>query len=497
MMTGVPGESVSPASVSLKLGYVWMISAVAALGGLLFGYDWVVIGGAAKFYEAFFHLKDTAAVVAAGASVGQRIWANAISPVGWAQSCALLGCFAGAVLAGTLSDRFGRKPLLMLAAANFVGSSIGIAFVGTFGGFITWRILGGLSIGLASAVSPMYISEVAPAGKRGLLVAVNQLTIVIGILAAQFVNWLIARPVPDGLSPGQFALTWNATTGWRWMFAACAVPAAVFLAGSFFVPESPRWLAKAGRDAAALKVLGRMGGARFAEQAVGEIKATLGNDTGKARFRDLFARRMAPILFLGCLLAVLQQFCGINVIFNYAGEIFTRAGFNMNDALTGIVATGSVNFLFTFAALFLVDRLGRKPLMVFGFGSLAAIYVAIGYGYHLKEAGTALSPYFFLGLVLAAIAAYAMSLAPVTWVLIAEIFPNRVRGTAVSVAVGALWIACFILTYTFPILKTLLGTAAVFWIYAGICLFGLIMMVFFLTETKGKTLEQIEQERGI
>jgi MFS transporter, SP family, xylose:H+ symportor len=496
MMTDVPEKTEEKAVPGLRMGYVWMISAVAALGGLLFGYDWVVIGGAAKFYEAFFRLKDTAAIVAAGATVWQKIWANALSPVGWAQSCALLGCFAGALLSGTLSDRFGRKPILMIAAANFVVSSVGIAFVGTFSGFIVWRILGGLSIGLASAVSPMYISEVAPVEKRGLLVAVNQLTIVIGILAAQFVNWMIARPVPDGLTPEKFALSWNVTVGWRWMFAACAVPAAVFLAGSFFVPESPRWLAKAGRDARALKVLGRMGGEAYARQAVGEIKTTLGSEGGKARFRELFEKRLAPVLLLGCLLAVLQQFCGINVIFNYAGEIFTRAGFNMNDTLTSIIATGSINFLFTFVALFLVDRIGRKPLMIFGFAGLTLIYIAIGYGYHLKAAGATLSPYLFLGLVLAAIATYAMSLAPVTWVLISEIFPNRIRGTAMSVAVGALWIACFILTYTFPILKTLLGAAATFWIYAGICAFGVFVMIFLLTETKGKTLEQIEKERA-
>ncbi|MBN1939144.1 MAG: sugar porter family MFS transporter [Candidatus Aminicenantes bacterium] len=495
MIAEAPQSDGNKAPTGLNMKYVWTISAVAALGGLLFGYDWVVIGGAAKFYEAFFRLTDTAAIVAADATVGQRIWANALSPVGWAQSCALLGCLAGALLAGTLSDRFGRKPVLIAAAANFVVSSLGIAFVGTFGGFIAWRILGGLSIGLASAVSPMYISEVAPAEKRGLLVAVNQLTIVIGILAAQFANWLIARPVPAGLSPEQFALSWNATTGWRWMFAACAVPAAVFLAGSFFVPESPRWLSKAGREARALEVLSRMGGEGYALRAAGEIKATLGGDAEKARFRELFSRRMTPILLFGCLLAVLQQFSGINVIFNYAGEIFTRAGFDMNDTLTSIVATGSVNFLFTFVALFLVDRLGRKPLMIFGFGGLAAIYLAIGWAYRLKEAGSALSPYLFLALVLAAIATYAMSLAPVTWVLISEIFPNRIRGAAMSVAVGSLWLACFILTYTFPILKTIVGTSSTFWIYAGICAFGLVMMAAFLRETKGKTLEQIERER--
>ncbi len=490
----VGGGEKGPTGFNLR--YVGMISAVAALGGLLFGYDWVVIGGAAKFYEAFFHLTDTAVMAAAEATVGQRFWANALSPVGWAQSCALLGCLAGALLAGALSDRFGRKPVLIAAAADFVVSSLGIAFVGSFGGFIVWRILGGLGIGLASAVSPMYISEVAPAEKRGLFVAVNQLTIVIGILAAQFVNWLIARPVPSGLSPEQLASSWNATTGWRWMFGACAVPAAVFLAGSFFVPESPRWLAKAGREAQALNVLEKMGNGAAARRALGEIAATLGDEPGRARFRELFAPRMAPVLFLGCLLAVLQQFSGINVIFNYAGEIFTRAGFDMNDTLTSIIATGSVNFLFTFVALFLVDRLGRKPLMIFGFGGLTAVYIAIGYGYHLKAAGSPLSPYLFLGLVLAAIAIYAMSLAPVTWVLIAEIFPNRLRGAAMSVAVGALWLACFILTYTFPILKTLLGTAVTFWIYAGICVFGLAMMIVFLSETRGRTLEQIERDRA-
>ena len=179
-----------------NLGYIWMISIVAALGGLLFGYDWVVIGGAAKFYEAFFHLSDTAATVAATASFWDKVVANAVSPVGWAQSCALLGCLGGALASGALSDRFGRKPLLVAAAANFVLSSVGIAFAGSFSGFVAWRILGGVSIGLASNISPMYISEIAPANRRGLLVAINQLTIVIGILAAQFVNWMIARPVP-------------------------------------------------------------------------------------------------------------------------------------------------------------------------------------------------------------------------------------------------------------------------------------------------------------
>ena len=206
-------------AASVNPGYVWMISLVAALGGLLFGYDWVVIGGAAKFYEAFFHLSDTAASVATDATFWQKLVANAVSPVGWAQSCALLGCLIGALASGALSDRFGRKPILIAAAANFVLSSVGIAFAGTFQVFVLWRILGGVSIGLASNISPMYISEIAPASRRGLLVAINQLTIVIGVLAAQLVNWQIARPVPTGITPEAFAASWNVLSGWRWILA--------------------------------------------------------------------------------------------------------------------------------------------------------------------------------------------------------------------------------------------------------------------------------------
>jgi MFS family permease len=496
-------------------GYIWVICLVAALGGLLFGYDWVVIGGAAKFYEAFFHLKDTAMNVAADASFFEKVKANAISPVGWAQSCALLGCLGGALVSGALSDRFGRKPILVVAAFNFVASSIGIAFAGTFPVFVTWRILGGVSIGLASNISPMYISEIAPANKRGLLVAINQLTIVVGILAAQFVNWKIAQPVPPELSDllrslkdlkgpahdaaletylAGMAQTWNGATGWRWMFAACAVPSLLFFISSLFVPESPRWLTKAGRHDRAARVLARIGGDSYATAALAEIRTTLVHEDKHVRFRELFERGVLVVLGLGIFLAVFQQWCGINVIFNYASDIFTQAGFNMDDALTNIVATGVVNLVFVFVALFTVDRWGRKPLMLFGAAGLAVIYVALGYCYHLKAAGGGVSPVLFLVLVLAAIGTYSMSLAPVVWVLISEIFPNRIRGTAMSIAVGFLWIACFLLTYTFPIFKTLLGVSVTFWIYAGICVAGFLVILFRLPETKGKTLEQIEKE---
>jgi MFS transporter, SP family, xylose:H+ symportor len=479
---------------SFNATYVWMISAVAAMGGLLFGYDWVVIGGAAKFYEAFFHLKDTAALVAQDAGFWAKVKANAISPTGWAQSCALLGCLSGALVSGALSDRFGRKPLLILAAANFIASSIGIAFAQAFPVFVAWRILGGVSIGLASNISPMYISEIAPPARRGLLVAINQLTIVIGVLAAQFVNWCIARPVPDGMSAADFAASWNAVSGWRWMFAACAVPSVLFLVGSLFVPESPRWLTKAGAAERAERTLARIGGRDYASAAMGDIRATLVHEDKHVRLSELLDRRVLVVLGLGIFLAVFQQWCGINVIFNYAGEIFKQAGYNINDTLTNIVMTGLVNLVFTFVALFTVDRLGRRPLMLVGALGLAFIYAAIGYCYHLKGAGSAVPNTLFLALVLTAIGCYAMSLAPVTWVIISEIFPNRIRGTAMSIAVGFLWIGCFLLTYTFPIFNAVLGPAVTFWIYCGICAVGFVAILARLPETKGKTLEQIEQE---
>jgi MFS family permease len=516
MMTGA---SASADNTGVKpvynLGYIWLISLVAAMGGLLFGYDWVVIGGAAKFYEAYFHLKDTAMNVAADASFWAKVKANAISPVGWAQSCALLGCLGGALVSGWLSDRFGRKPMLVLAALNFVVSSLGIAFAQNFSVFVAWRILGGVSIGLASNISPMYISEIAPADRRGLLVAINQLTIVLGILAAQFVNWKIAEPVPQPISDQFAALknlsgaahdssldayltamaqTWNGTNGWRWMFAACAAPSVLFLLGSLFVPESPRWLTKAGLTERAEKTFGKIGGADYARAALADIRATVSHEDRHVKFSELFERGVLVVLGLGIFLAVFQQWCGINVIFNYASEIFTQAGFNMNDALTSIVATGVVNLVFVFVALYTVDRWGRKPLMLFGAAGLAAIYVAIGLCYHLKAGGSAVPPWVFLALLLAAIGTYSMSLAPVVWVLISEIFPNRIRGTAMSIAVGSLWIGCFLLTYTFPIFKTLLGVSVTFWIYAGICAVGLVVLLAKLPETKGKTLEQIERE---
>lgn len=453
--------------------YVWLMSVVAACGGLLFGYDWVVIGGAAKFYEAHFGLADA--------------WS-----IGWAQGCALLGCLVGALAAGGLSDRYGRKPVLLLAALVFVVSSIGNALAGTFTSFWLWRILGGIGIGLASNVSPLYIAEIAPARVRGMLVSLNQLTIVVGVFAAQVVNWQIAEPVTAGITTEALASTWNATTGWRWMFAACAIPSLLFLAGALLVPESPRWLASRGRTEEARRVLTKVGGENYAGAALQDIQATV--STGGVRLSALLDRRLVGVLLLGCGLAAFQQWCGINVIFNYAGEIFAQAGYDLNDVMTNIVATGTVNLVFTFVAIAAVDRLGRRTLLLIGSSALLAIYLALGACYAAKAAGVAVPPLAFLLLVLTAIGAYAMSLAPVVWVVISEIFPTRIRGAAMSVAVGVLWIACFLLTVTFPILNEHLGAAGTFWAYAGICLVGLVLVARHLPETKGRSLEDLERD---
>lgn len=461
----------SELKANYNLGYVWLISIVAAMGGLLFGWDWVVIGGAKPFFQRYFQLTTE-------------------TQIGWANSCALIGCLFGALAAGALSDRFGRKKLLIAASLLFAVTSIGNALAGSFVVFIVWRIFGGVAIGLASNLSPMYIAEVAPAQIRGKLVAINQLTIVIGILLAQFINWYLVRELPSGASDEFIRNSWFGQSGWRWMFGLTAAPSLLFFAGMLVVPESPRWLAKKGLTALAERILTKIGGVEYARAALTEIRSTLANEQSqKVRWSELLAPKMRKVLVLGLTLAVFQQWCGINVIFNYAEEIFHAAGYDISTVLKNIAWTGSVNLAFTFVALGVVDRGGRRPLMLFGSAALAAIYIAMGFCYSRGVQGLPM-----LLLVLAAISCYGMSLAPVTWVVISEIFPNRIRGAAMAAAVSFLWIACFLLTITFPILNKRLGTAGTFWLYAGICVAGFLFIKFKLPETKGKTLEQIERD---
>jgi SP family sugar porter-like MFS transporter len=451
--------------------YVWRVTLISAMGGLLFGYDWVVIGGAKPFYEKFFGLTTP-------------------SQIGWAMSSALVGCLVGALVSGGLSDRFGRKKLLILAAFLFTMTGILTALAPNFSIFIANRLLGGVAIGLASNLSPMYIAEISPAATRGKFVSVNQLTIVIGILAAQLANWLIAEPVPAGATAADILASWNGQAGWRWMFGAEAVPALLFFLLMFIVPESPRWLVKNGRVEEAGRVLAKVGGPGFAAEALADIRATLAaGEIGRVRFRDLLEPGLTKVLLIGIVLAVYQQWCGINVIFYYAQEIFTAAGYGVSDVLFNIVITGTVNLIFTLVAIRLVDRRGRKPLMMIGSAGLAVVFGLIGASYAVHSRGLHI-----LVLVVVAMALYALSLAPVTWVLLSEIFPNRIRGAAMSVSTFALWSACFVLTYSFPHLNKGLGSAGTFWIYAGISVLGFVFIKSRVRETKGKTLEQIERE---
>jgi sugar porter (SP) family MFS transporter len=449
--------------------FLLRISLISAMGGLLFGYDYVVIGGAKPFYERFFEIASSANLQA------------------WAMSSALIGCVAGAVLSGIVSDKYGRKKALLGSAFLFIIASLGTGLSGSFDVFVCFRLLGGIGIGLASAISPMYIAEITPSEMRGRFVSLNQMTIVIGILLAQIVNLLIADKVPDGASDQLIAASWNGQMGWRWMFWACGVPAVLFFLLAFFIPESPRWLLKVGKPKAAFPVLEKVGGSEYAQQEVDNIKASLSDVSEKVDFKALFNPVFIPILIIGVVLAVFQQWCGINTVFNYAEEIFSAAGYGVSDTLFNIVITGSVNLLFTFVAMFTVDKWGRKKLMVFGSIGLALDYILLGSAFFFHLKGVAV-----LALVVTAIAIYAMSLAPIVWVILSEIFPNRIRGAAMALATFALWVACFVLTYTFPLLNKSMGAAGTFWVYSGICLLGFIFIVIKLPETKGKSLEEIE-----
>lgn len=447
---------------------LWLAAAVSALGGLLFGYDWVVIGGAKPFYEAWFRLTEP----------GQQAWAI---------SCALIGCLAGAMASGVISDRLGRRRGLLIAALIFAVSSVGTAWAGSIDVFVAWRIVGGTAIGLASGLSPIYIAEIAPAAVRGRMVCLNQIAIVAGILGAQVVNLLIAEPVPAGATLAQIAASWNGTTGWRHMFLAAAVPSVAFLLGCLLIPESPRWYAARGDWDGATRALRRLGGAEYAAGALRAIRTSLGASRGRSLVDVLKEPRFVRVLGIGIVLAVLQQWCGINVIFNYAQEIFASAGYAVSDTLFNIVITGVVNSVFTLLALDTVERWGRRRLMLLGCAGLAVVYVLLGACYVAGWQGWPL-----LLLVVMAIACYAMTLAPVTWVALSEIFPNEARGACMAVATTALWTACFLLTYTFPLINKGMGTGPTFWLYAAICALGFVFVLKRLPETRGKSLEEIE-----
>ena len=440
--------------------FIYFICIVSALGGLLFGYDWVVIGGAKIFYEQFFFITDDP------------------NMQGLAMSIALAGCLLGALTTGTLADGYGRKPLLIIAAFIFLISAYGTGAYDDFIVFLIARFIGGIAIGIASGLSPMYIAEISPAEIRGKLVSLNQLAIVVGILAAQIVNWALAGDNQQ----------WNIEMGWRWMFWAEAFPALIFLVLAIIIPESPRWLAMNGKVEKARGIFNRIGGEAYAEQELKSI-ADMPVQKEEGGLSVLFSKPYRLVLMIGIIVAVFQQWCGTNVIFNYAQEIFQGAGYDVDNTFINIVVTGIANLIFTFVAIYTVDRLGRRALMLIGAGGLAAIYLMLGACYYFQVSGI-----FMVALVVLAIACYAMSLGPVTWVLLSEIFPGKVRGIAVATSTIALWIGSFTLTYSFPFLNQGLGTYGTFWIYTAICALGFVYFYRVLPETKGKSLEELENK---
>jgi SP family xylose:H+ symportor-like MFS transporter len=432
--------------------YVLRISFISALGGYLFGFDFAVIAGALPFLKTVFSLSSW--------------W------VGFLTGSLALGCIMGCLLAGSLADRFGRKPGLIVAALIFMLSSFGMAMAQGFVFFVAMRFCAGIGVGMASMLSPLYIAEISPAPSRGRNVAINQLTIVAGILITNLVNYALAGKGEDV---------------WRWMFGLGMAPSGLFLIGLIWLPESPRWLIQAGKREKAEAILKKIGNGEYAKRTVNDITGSFAKTVVQHSYAALFSRNMRPVVLVGIALAVLQQFCGINVVFNYTSTIFASLGATVNEQLFQTVAIGVVNLVFTIVAMWQVDRIGRRPLMLFGFAGLAIWYILLAFLLinHAPSGWVSL-------VILAAIATYAVSLAPVTWVLIAEIFPNKIRGLASSLAIVSLWGAYFLLVFTFPVLAERLGTYGPFWMYAGICLLGLLFIKSKVKESKGKTLEELE-----
>lgn len=454
--------------------YIWLVTLTAALGGFLFGYDWVVIGGAKSFYEPFFQITSA-------------------QDQGWGTSSALIGCMVGAALCVFLSEPLGRKKLLLFSGLLFTISAIGTALADTFWFFNFYRIIGGIAMGVALNLSPLYISEIAPSHLRGRMVTINQLLIMIGVLLAQIINWLIASS-DVGLAPDadmqEIAFSWSGKYGWRWMFGAETIPAFLFFVLMFWVPESPRWLVKAGKVNEAKRILTRFGGAEYAQDSLLEIKTSLRVEgTVPFKLSDLLQKNVMKLLALGIFLAFLQQWSGINVVIYYAADIFQAAGFNLKQMMLNIVVIGGVMVASVFVTLATVDLFGRKFILLICLAAMTLLYAGIGYSFYADLGGTPV-----VILVLANVMFYSISLAPLLWVILSEIFPAKVRGAAISIGAFAHWLGNFTLTYFFPSIKDNLGWANNFWLYGGICLFGLIVLWYALPETKGKSLEELERE---
>jgi SP family arabinose:H+ symporter-like MFS transporter len=444
-------------------GPIFLVAAVAIFGGFLFGYDTAVINGANQYLRAYFQLTPL--------------------QEGLAAASAILGCIPGAMFAGFFSDRWGRRKALFICAILYAASGLLSAIPRNFNEFLIARLLSGLGIGASSMICPVYIAELAPAKWRGRLGSMFQLGIVTGIFLTLFVNSQIQ-------SAGDEA--WNTRVGWRWMLAAEAAPA-IFLFGLlFYAKESPRWLLQAGRETEARSILERIAGPESGRHEIAAVHDALKQE--ESSFFDLLSQsRFRKPLLIAVLLMAFSQFSGINAIMYYSTKIFTTAGVGVKDSFTASAVVGLVNFLFTFVAIAFVDKAGRRPLLLIGLTAQVIALGAVGWMFKSGIQGAGL-----LVAIIAFIAAFAMALGPIPWILCSEIFPLRVRGRAMSIATFVIWLSCYIVAQTFPMLNDnpSIGPALTFWIYAGCSLIALVFVAAMVPETRGRTLEEIEISFG-
>jgi sugar porter (SP) family MFS transporter len=433
--------------------FLLLVTCAAALGGLLFGFDTAVISGAVPFIKTYFQLDDIT--------------------LGWAVSSLLVGCIVGVVASGKPADVIGRRNTLLIAALLFLASAVGSALAHHLSVFISFRFIGGMGVGAASTLAPMYISEISPARNRGSLVSLNQLAIVIGILVAFFSNYFLASIGPDS---------------WRWMLGVMAVPALLFFVTLLFIPESPRWLVQKERKQEAYGILERINGAEAAKAEMNAIEQAIAQEE-RVSLRVLLSRKIRPLIVLGVVAAVFSQITGINSIMYYAPMIFAKTGLAIDSALMQTIAVGGVNLLFTFVAIRYIDRFGRKPLLVGGAVGMTVSLFVLAVAFYLQQFGG----FLVLIFVLVYIASFAASFGPVTWVLIAEIYPNKLRSEAMSIAIVSLWAGCFLVSLTFPYMLNVLGGGTAFFVFGVMCIIYLTFIFLKVPETKGRSLEELEK----
>lgn len=450
-----------------KKFYVFWLAVIASLGGFLFGYDTAVISGTLSFVRSQFGL-------------------DAVKE-GWYVSCALVGCIGGVSVSGWLSDKYGRKRILLLAAILFSVSAAGCAVSGSFTNLVIYRMIGGMGVGIASMLSPLYISEISPSARRGSLVALYQFSITFGILCSFFINALLLESSLQGVSKYDIVQLVFKREVWRAMLGMEAIPAILFFILVTTIPKSPRWLVVNGKEQKAFGILKRISGSESAALEIADIKETM--SLGKGSWKMIFEPGIKIAILLGVSLALLQQFTGIDAVIYYGPKILEQAGFELSEALGGQVIIGIINMSFTLIAIWKIDQLGRKPLLISGASGMLISLAAIGLLFALDRAEGIL----LLSFILVFIASFAFSLGPVIWVILSEIYPTRIRGRAMSIATLATWIGTATIGQMIPISLENLGPSFTFWIFALFCIPTLVIGIRLVPETRGKTLEEIEK----